>query len=410
MGYLKDSLVVMVDCDEMSEDDRAKLFMNSRDRLRDSDFRKAFEKKLETLLGNHQGLIDLRDNRQQEELNRSLQEDSPLTDALGDIIEDSPSLSSLFVPGEALQDPSDGEPDPDGEEEGGGDDEEPAEPFEGERFPAYFDVVEEHKERVVPKNAKTATIRLETDAENDYFERGSKQGTFVLSMEGEQVSNYSLSLWNGEATLQLEWNESSVLADLEVGSELRYNVAVSDPSRRGSPLLDQFSLEIGPEREFSKSNDDEKQSDTKKGDDPLKPQGLSIPEPVFVEGEDWDEYPSHEFTEDEAMFVSWLGEENGYRFYVNGGNRFLEGYLEHEAERGHAEIIKSKFKYSLMLLGLAMLSDLAEEQGVEEGVGQYVQTPENEPEIEEKINEMARGAARVILPTLEGLDELDSPS
>jgi hypothetical protein len=314
----------------------------------------------------------------------------------------------LFVPGETLEDPSDGEPDPDGEEEGGENDEESEVPFEGERFPTFFDVVEEHKERVVPKNANTATIRIETDAENDYFERGSKQGTFVLSVEGKQVSNYSLSLWNGEATLQLEWNENSALADLDVGSELRYNVAVSDPSRRGNPLLDQFSLEIGPEREFSKGGNDGNKSDTNNGDNPLKPQSLSIPEPVFVERESWNEY-SHDFTENEAMFVSWLGEENGYRFYVNGGNRFLKGYLEHEAEVGHAEVIKSKFKYSLMLLGLAMLSDLAEEQGVGEGIGQYVQTPENEPDIEEKINEMARGAARVILPTLERLDELESP-
>jgi hypothetical protein len=409
MGYLKDSLVVMVDCDEISQDDRAKLFMNSRDRLRDSDFSQTFEKELERLLGNHQGLIDLRDNRQQDELERSLQEDSPLTDALGDIIEDSPSLSSLFVSGEGLQNPSDGEPDPDGEEEGGGTDEEPEEPFEGERFPTFFDVVEPHKERTVPKNANSVTIRLETDAENDYFERGSKQGSFVASMDGEQVSNYSLSLWNGEATLQLELNESNVLEGVELGSKLRYNVAIHDPSRRENPLLDQFELEVGPEQEFSKADSNQNNPGSDDGNDPLEPQGLSIPEPIFVEREDWDEY-NHEFTEDEAMFVEWLGEETGYRFYVNGGNRFLEGYLEHEAEPGHAEVIKSKFKYSLMLLGLAMLSDLAEERGLEGGMGQYVQTPDDEPEIEEKINEMARGAARVMLPTLERLDDLESPS
>lgn len=405
MGYLKDSLVVLVECDAMADDDRAKLFMNSRDRLRETEFRQQLENKLEALLGGHRGLIDLRDTRQQDEIEQSLQEDSPLTDALSEIIEDSPSLSSLFVPGDILHDPTDGDPNPDGEEQGSGE-EDQEDPFEGEWFPTFFNVVEEHKKRVVPKNAKTASIRFETDAENDYFERGSKPGTFVLTRNGGQITDYSISLWNGEVTLRLEWKEDAPVSDPEDGLEMRYNVTVSDPSRRNRPFVDQFKLEVGPEREFSKGGSGKDGSGEMDGDNPIKPTGLSIPDPVFVEREEWDEYQFN-FNEDEAMFVAWLGEENGYRFYVNGGNRFLERYLEHEAEPGHAEVIKAKFKYSLMLLGLAMLSDLAEEQGVDGGLGKYVQTPDDEPEIQDKINEMARAAARVIIPTLERLDDLE---
>lgn len=404
MGYLQDSLVVLVDCDEMAQDDRSKLFMNSRDRFRDSDFRKKFEQRLEKLLRKHDGLKTLRQNRQRKELEQSLQEDSPLTDALGDIIKDSPSLSSLFVPGASLQDPKDGEPDPDGEETGSGDAEEP---YEGERFPTHFDIIDKHKERTVPINAHTATIRFETDAENDYFERDSKPGTFVLSKDGEQVTDYTLSLWNGEATLRLERDVDN--PEVSVGSESVFQSTVSDPTRRENPFLNQFTIQIGLAREYENGNDDNESENNNEGDGPLQPQGLSIPEPVFVEREEWKDYPDLNFTEDEAMFVRWLGEETGYRFYVNGGNRYLESYLDHEAEPGHSEVIKAKFKYSLMLLGLAMLSDLADSQNVEEGLGQNVQTPDGEPTIEEKINEMSRAAARVIIPTLERLDELESP-
>lgn len=79
------------------------------------------------------------------------------------------------------------------------------------------------------------------------------------------------------------------------------------------------------------------------------------------------------------------------------GYRFSQSYLEREAEPGHAEVIEAQFTYAPMLLGLSMLGDLAEEQGVEGGVGKNVQTPDEEPDIEEKINEMARAVARVIL-------------
>jgi hypothetical protein len=407
MGYLKDSLIVLIEADDMAQDDRSKLFMNSRDRFRDTDFRDKLENKLEKVFSNHQGLRELRDQRQREDIEKSIEEDSPLTDALDDIVQDSPSLTSLFTGGSSLEDPMEGDEDPDGEQnitETGSKNGEDS--FDGETFPTYFNIIDDHQKRTVAKNSDAAIIHFETDAANDYFDRDSKPGSFVLSAEGERVSNYSISLWNGTGQLRIDWADNPRISETDIGETLSYHAAVSDPTRREDPFINKFSIEVGPESKSSQSGDSTNDQGDNNEEKPLQPTELDIPEPVFVEKEEWDDFP-FDFDENEAMFVSYLGEETGYRFYVNEDNRFLNSYLENEAKAGQTEVIKAKFKYSIMLIGLSMLSDLAEEQGVEGGIAEAVQTPDEEPDIEEKINRVARAAARVIIPTVERMDELE---
>jgi hypothetical protein len=251
-----------------------------------------------------------------------------------------------------------------------------------------------------------AIIHFNTDAENNYFDRDSKPGSFVLSAEGKRVSDYSISLWDGIGRLRIDWQTNAKVDNANIGEKISYHASVSDPTRRENPFINEFTIKVGSESESSGSGTNKSDQENDGGEKSLSPSNLDIPEPVFVEEDEWDDYP-YPFDENEAMFVSYLGEENGYRFYVNGGNRYLNSYLQHEAEPGEAEVIKAKFKYSLMLLGLSMLSDLAESQGVEGGLAQNVQTPDEEPDIEEKINDLARAAARVIIPTVERLDQLE---
>ena len=205
--------------------------------------------------------------------------------------------------------------------------------------------------------------------------------------------------------MRIDWKNNPRISDADIGEEFSYHASVSDPTRRENPFINKFTIEVGPESETSVPGNDDNQGDSN-DEQSIKPSSLDIPEPVLVEKEDWEDY-SYAFDKDEAMFVSYLGEDNGYRFFVNGDNRFLNSYLKHEAEPGEAEVIKAKFKYSLMLIGLSMLSDLAERQGVKTGLAQNVQTPDDEPDIEEKINQVAKAAARVIIPTVERLDELE---
>jgi hypothetical protein len=68
MSYLKDSILVTIDCSEISQRSRELLFMPSRDRLREGELSLAIEKELEEILSNHQGLRELREKRRREEL------------------------------------------------------------------------------------------------------------------------------------------------------------------------------------------------------------------------------------------------------------------------------------------------------------------------------------------------------
>ena len=55
MGRLAKSLLIVVECSNLSVDAREDLFMNSRDRLSGHELRKAIEESLEDLISKHPG-------------------------------------------------------------------------------------------------------------------------------------------------------------------------------------------------------------------------------------------------------------------------------------------------------------------------------------------------------------------
>jgi len=82
LSYLRDSILVVVDCTKFNEGGRADLFMNSRDRLRSGDLRKGIESVLEGLLKTHEGLRSLKERRRREEIETKLDDSKPLEDIL----------------------------------------------------------------------------------------------------------------------------------------------------------------------------------------------------------------------------------------------------------------------------------------------------------------------------------------
>ena len=105
MGRLDDSILVMVDCTQLSGRAREDLFMNSRDRLRHGELRDEIERELEILIRDHPGLRALRERRRNEEIQERVGRAQPLEDAIRSILKSSPSLSSLFLTGTRLANP-----------------------------------------------------------------------------------------------------------------------------------------------------------------------------------------------------------------------------------------------------------------------------------------------------------------
>ena len=103
MSYLRDSILVAVDCSEIGARARDELFMNSRNRLAHCDLRNELEKELERILRTHSGLCDLRERRRREEVEARVAEDKPLEEVLRNLLNTNPSLALLLRDGRRME-------------------------------------------------------------------------------------------------------------------------------------------------------------------------------------------------------------------------------------------------------------------------------------------------------------------
>jgi hypothetical protein len=86
MDYLSKSLLVHIDCSAIDGDMKERLFMNSRDCLRNGSLKKTIESKLESIINNHEGLRELRERRKRESLAEQIADDKPLAEILESIL------------------------------------------------------------------------------------------------------------------------------------------------------------------------------------------------------------------------------------------------------------------------------------------------------------------------------------
>ena len=94
MGRLDpDSILVVVDCSDISGRRREDLFMNSRDRMEQGEFLRAIEKELESILKEHPSLRELRERRRREDVASKLEDSKPFREVLQAILNKSPSTS-----------------------------------------------------------------------------------------------------------------------------------------------------------------------------------------------------------------------------------------------------------------------------------------------------------------------------
>src|SRR5262249_47621536 len=132
LGYLSDSILIILDCTDIDGRAREDLFMNSRDRLSNPPLRKEIEDELELMLKDHAGLRLLKEIRRREEVKSRLQNSQPLVNVLQDILKTSPTLSRLFLQGLQL---THGNP---------GVTVRPADEFVGSEFPSFFDLTKKY--------------------------------------------------------------------------------------------------------------------------------------------------------------------------------------------------------------------------------------------------------------------------
>ncbi len=379
MSYLSDSILVLVDCSKISRKMQEKLFMPSRDRLAQTPFLRKIEEELESILKNHNGLKALRNRRRQEEVGNKLKDSKPLADLLTEIIQKSSALSNFLQPGKRV-------PNPHKPKDVG-----ITEEFWGKEFPTFFVPAKaarkytEETPKGCPRNRR-CQVQYETDAENDYFDRDGDPGEFRLKSNGYEIRDYSLNLWNGLATLQI-----NLPSDVEIGDLRRFETEVDDINRV-EPFSNAFWIRVEKESQTNGSGGGRKKPPGEaKGKDRQKESGLALPRVREIRRDEWAE---HDFYRDSALKVVDAGEENGYDFFINMDNVYLQTEMK-AGGKTEPQILEERYKAGMVLLGMSLLGADAKD-----GAGKHNGSDPNENglSVYDRIFEFTKAASPVLLP------------
>lgn len=378
MSYLADSILVIVECDQISRRAREVLFMNSRDRLSSGELRAEIERRLEEIISNHQGLRDLREKRRRESIEEKLGDSRPLKEVLDEIMKKSPSLSALFIDGMDIGNPFKSRLVGEGED------------FDGKKHPTYFTLMKGHKEKDCQINRRFR-VQFETDVENKYFGRDRYPGRFELHINGNPSSSYVLNLWNGVATLTV-----SLPDGIGVGDRIKGEIWVNDETLI-EPFYCEFFRDVMPKRKTTSGNGKPTPpAENGKGDRKI-PDAFSMPKIIEIQEEDWEKEGFDKYS---ALKAVYNGNE-GYDFYLNVDNVFLRTEMKALKNDSEARLLEAQFKYGILLIGLSILKDQEEIEG-----GTEDDDLESQKSIEDIVFEVSKAVAPVILPMVDSLGSL----
>jgi len=381
MGYLADSVLVIVDCSNFDGRSREDLFMNSRDRLRSGDLRSEIERNLENLLKNHQGLRELRAYRRREDIDSKLEDSKPLADIIENILKKSPTLSKLFIDGVRLPNPFKVKK------------AKAKKVYEGKKFPTYFTLVEKYpvkSSKNCPINIKFR-VQYKTDTVNDYFDRDSDPGMFLLKVNNEEIQDYSLNLWNGIASLNVQLPPGYRIGDL-----LHFESIVNDVSRT-EPFKQEFYVKIQEPvvKRTSKPGKRKPPSSDEEGKDVENTSYLALPNVLEVRREKWDK---HSFNNESALKVVDSG-ESSYDFFVNMDNIHL--LTEQKANSPiDSKLLDARYKYGMVLIGIALLKD-------HETKTTNSKISDEEEDVFSKILYVTKVISPILLPMIASLGDLE---
>jgi len=361
------------------------------------------------MLKQHAGLRALKERRRREETEEKFADSKPLENILESLLKKSETLASLFLQGKRASNPFKSTKMQEKEK-----------PFQGKVYPTFFKFLDkeygEKLHRETPQNMRSR-ISFDTDAVNDYFSRSIDPGRFTLSMEvggqGQPVRNYvGPNLQNGSATLSVQLPE-----DCNVGDELHYLAVVTDPTRLEG-FENRFSVKVKPAAERSGSSGSRRKPASKDpGGERDAPSGITLPNIIKVHEPEWERHTPR-FDKYTSLRIKDAGEEtNGggdaktvYDFYVNMDNLYLKS--EMKPAGANAELLRNRFVYGNVLLGLALLHQeevdkKLRKEGKAETEGEEDEEATPKQNIEDRVAQFTLAVAPVLLPLIESLGGFD---
>lgn len=401
--YLWNSLLVFIDCTQISVRAHEILFMPSRDRLRDSELRRKLEEALEDKLKTHDKLKQIAIARREKEIAKGSKAEDSLNKFFEEMLKKHPHLAALFGPGLKIKNPF-----------------KPVEvlpetfSIELERFPTYFRFRKVSEDGVYRRDANlNSQVRLtfDTDAEDEYFSRDDEPGSFTLRIEADgdlvPAKNWkSPTLSGGEAHVSL-----ALPPDAPVGSTVRFFAEVTDPSRV-DPFTLPFELNVKPERVAPSGPTPSPSPLPKPSDKPGHGQSastlLAIPEPIPVSQEDW---PNHEdFDRFTAIVIKAAPDapegQTIYDYYVNTSNVHLLAAIK--AAPKHQARMQRQFIFGLTIMALSLVQDdMLRANKPPESAADDAAPP---PAVADQVRLMTSAMAPFVIPMISMLAVDDEPA
>jgi hypothetical protein len=385
MNYIAESILVILDCSEIDGRAREDLFMNSRDRLSTCPLKTEIENELEDVLKKHPGLGILKDKRRREEIESKLSDQQPLTEVLQEILKKSPTLSRLFVQGLKLNSPFNLNGAANAVE------------YSGKEFPTLFALSKKFSHDNPKQAHLNSKFRIEynTDVSNDYFDRSKNPGTFKLFVNGKESENKDINLWNGYGFLNV------LIGSSKVGDLIHFRSEVNDVSQV-QPITEEFYVKVIEPLKKKQTNGGERKPppSDQPGTDTKKPDGFALPTIIEVsrDGRTGHSWEQQSFTEASALKVKG-SEEDGYDFFVNVDNIHLLSEIK-PAKSIEVQVIQAKYKFGLVLLGLALLNETNKQQKSDE--------QDETDNIFTTIEKVSQAVSPIIIPMIDTLGALET--
>lgn len=388
MGYLADSLLAVVDCSDIDGQMREDLFMNSRDRIRETAMSKALEDALEAFFKNEPTLRELQNRRREQALNDRLSDDKPLADVLQGLMATNPLLSRLLLQGMRLAAPFPTAGVGSGGAGGAAD-------FSGKKYPTFFKLKGSKPGELVRREVHIDSkfrLAFETDAEDLYFVREDDPGVWNVRMRRNEDDPWiEATDWsttgpkNGVAQLWM----LRLPEDADVGHEYEFSIEVTDPSRFDA-FESRVLIKVGAAQTPTPGGSGKATtSNSGSGNKGGARNALALPAVTPVHQDHWGE---HEFNDQSAVRVVQAGDPGGpsaYDFYINVDNRYLK-HAQKDA-KGNGQLLEQQFTYAMVLLGLSILNDVDESR---------------EMPIEDFVARATRAVAPVVLPIIQAIGGL----
>lgn len=374
LGYIADSILVHIDCSKLTSIHQEALFMNSRDRLADSTFRRSLEDELVQYLNHEQKIHRFSEQRRRNQLNEKYVSEKTLEKIVQELVQKSPSLAEILTKGSRIQSPKfhnivDIV-------------------FEGKEFPTKFHFKGKKKGYILKRSfrsGQTVHLTFETDVVNNYFLNEQKEAKVEVELHVETPANKiilepkRISLAEGISTISIELPNSLVIGEI-----VNMHISISD-------VKNVYLFENNVEFKVIEALDGQKP----KGEKPSKPSSynLNLPRFDWIKKEEWDDYKFDKYSALTAVATN-TSEGTIYDFYGNEDNVHLQNELM--KSKKNSLLLKQQYKIAMILIGM--------------GIIQNEKDSSNDVNLGDLIFSTTKSISMMLIPILRDIPNIDHSS